>query len=176
MSFLKHIKAYAAYYDLCWLLKTPEGSFEISLGKVNTLCSIPARSTVLAIFFIKFRTSIWCAILSSLTASYLVSVRQYQARRLAYFSPTLTGSNLATCFALGRYAHAYGTFTLWEFILEKNYIYHSRHTQSLYAIPFGILRIANPSVNILKEHFARNHYSTNKTKNQYVWRKKINWK
>ena len=58
-------------------------------------------------------TSAACDTSSSLIASYVVPVRQYRYRSLAYFSAWITPNHLATCLASGHDPSAYGTFTLW---------------------------------------------------------------
>jgi len=78
-----------------------------------------------------------CASLpQSIMPRYPVPIRQYQQRSLAYFSPTLTSSNLATYFASGRYPSASGTFTLWD--VQPFGLYSPYEAHTLCMCQFGL--------------------------------------
>ena len=103
--------------------------FEISLGKMNILVSMPATSTI-STSLESYRTSVSCATSSDLIASYAISVRQYRHHSLAYFSVWITPNHLATCLASRHDPSAYGTYTLWNVSLLRLYSPFKAHTRA----------------------------------------------
>jgi len=90
---------------------------------------IPATSTILAPLS-RLGTSAACGTSSNLIASYVVPVRQYKHRSLAYFSAWITPNHLATCLAY-RHDPAHTGLSPFGTLNFMSYIHHSRHTQCI---------------------------------------------
>ncbi|MEM6735783.1 MAG: hypothetical protein AAF620_06915, partial [Bacteroidota bacterium] len=67
---------------------------------------------------------------------YIVSVRPFRYRSLAYFRSSVTADNLASYLASGHHPSASGTFSLWNTQIHRPYSPFKAHTNDMIAWPY----------------------------------------